>query len=217
MLELFRFAVGLLADVVRPRAQLVAENALLRQQLIVAQRKIVGRVRWAPWQRLAMALASRVVPRWRAALLLVQPATILRWHHAGFRAFWTRRSRPSGRPPNASAAFIREMSIQNPRWGAERIRGELLKLGIRVSKRTVQKYMRRPRGRGDGQRGTARFATLPTTRSRARLRGRTLRRHCAFVCRSARARAGSSRRGRARCRSRSTGGLARRPEDGRRT
>ena len=124
---------------------------MLRQQLIVAERKL-GRVRWQPWQRVTMALASRVVPTWRAALLLVQPATILRWHRAGFRAFWRRRSRPRGRPRTASAALIREMSVANPRWGAERIRGELLKLGIRVSKRTVQKYMRRPRGPGDGQR-----------------------------------------------------------------
>lgn len=127
MLDLFRFAVGLLADVVRPRARLVAENALLRQQLIVAERKIVGRVRWAPWQRVTMALASRVVPAWRAAVLLVQPATILRWHRAGFRAFWRRRSRSPGRPATPRAALIREMSTKNPLWGAERIRGELLK------------------------------------------------------------------------------------------
>ncbi len=152
MIDLLRFVVGLLVDLLRPRAKLVAENVLLRQQLIVAQRKIVGRVRWAPWQRVTMALASRVVPTWRAALLLVQPATTLRWHRAGFRAFWRGRSRAVGRPPIARASLIRAMSAQNPRWGAERIRGELLKLGIRVTKRTVQKYMRGPRGRGDGQR-----------------------------------------------------------------
>ena len=119
---------------------------------MVAERKILGRVRWAPWQRVTMALASRIVPTWRAALLLVQPATILGRHRAGFRAFCRRRSRAAGRPPTVRGALIREMSIQNPRWGAERVRGELLKLGIRVSKRTVQKYMPRPRGRGDGQR-----------------------------------------------------------------
>src|SRR5438034_5085897 len=69
----------------------------------------------------------------------------------GRRAFWRRRSRPSGRPPTARAALIREMATSNPRWGAERLRGELLKLGIRVCKRTVQRYMRRARPRGDGQ------------------------------------------------------------------
>src|SRR5206468_10042409 len=61
-------------------------------------------------------------------------------------------TRPSGRPPTARAALIREMATSNPRWGAERLRGELLKLGIRVCKRTVQRYIRRARPRGDGQR-----------------------------------------------------------------
>src|SRR5437867_7212086 len=83
MIEVLRFVVGLAADVVRRRAGLVAENALLRQQLIVAQRKIAGRVRWAPWQRFTMGLAARLAPAWRDATLLVQPATILRWHQAG--------------------------------------------------------------------------------------------------------------------------------------
>jgi hypothetical protein len=152
MQDVPRFALRLALDLLRSRVELVAENALLRQQLIVAQRKIVGRVRWAPWERLTTALASRATRAWRAALLLVKPATILRWHRAGFRALWRRRSRPVGRPPTPRAALIREMATDNPRWGAERIRGELLKLGIRVSKRTVQRYMRRWSPRGDGQR-----------------------------------------------------------------
>src|SRR5438034_8518978 len=75
MIEVLRFVVGLAADVVRRRAGLVAENALLRQQLIVAQRKIAGRVRWAPWQRFTMGLAARLAPAWRDATLLVQPAS----------------------------------------------------------------------------------------------------------------------------------------------
>jgi len=151
MMDFLRFASGLAADLVRRHAELVAENAFLRQQLIVAERKIRGRVQWAPWQRFTMALAARVAPAWREATLLIEPATILRWHRAGFRAFWRRRSRPSGRPPTSPAALIREMAAHNPRWGAERIRGELLKLGIRVCKRTVQRYIRRSRPRGDGQ------------------------------------------------------------------
>jgi putative transposase len=131
----------------------LAENALLRQQLIVAQRKIHGRVWWKPWQRFTMGIAARLGPPWRAAVLLVQPATILRWQRAWFRAFWRRRSRPLGRPPTAHVALIRELATSNPRWGAERIRGELLKLGIRVSRRTIQRYMpSRTPGHGDGQR-----------------------------------------------------------------
>jgi putative transposase len=152
MYDLVRFFAGLIADLLRGRSALVAENALLRQQLIVAERRVAGRARWAPWQRFTMALAARIAPTWRSVTFLVQPATILRWHRAGFRVFWWRRSRPGGRPPSANARLIRQMAAMNPRWGAERIRGELLKLGIRVAKRTVQKYMRRPKSHGDGQR-----------------------------------------------------------------
>jgi hypothetical protein len=152
MRDLARFLAGLAADLLRGRAALIAENGLLRQQLIVAERKLVGRVRWAPWQRFTMGLAARFAPAWRSATLLVQPATILRWHRTGFRMFWRRRSRPGGRPPTCNASLIRQVAASNPRWGAERIRGELLKLGIRVAKRTVQKYMGRSKPRGDGQR-----------------------------------------------------------------
>jgi hypothetical protein len=152
MRDLARFLAGLAADLLRGRAALVAENGLLRQQLIVAERKLVGRVRWAPWQRFTIGLAARFAPAWRSATLLVQPATVLRWHRAGFRLFWRCRSRPAGRPPTCHASLIRQMAASNPRWGAERIRDELLKLGIRVAKRTVQKYMGRSMPRGDGQR-----------------------------------------------------------------
>src|ERR1700682_3538178 len=87
------------ADLVRRRVDLVAENALLPQQLIVAERKLAGRVRWTPCQRFMIVLTARVAPAWRDAILLIQPATILRWHRAGFREFWRRRSRRPGRPP----------------------------------------------------------------------------------------------------------------------
>jgi hypothetical protein len=129
MLDLLRYVRGLVADLVRSRATLLAENAMLRQQLIVAERKVVGRIRWTPWQRFAMAIAARLTPAWRTVTLVVQPATILRWYRAGLRAFWRRRLRRPGRPPTARAALIRDMAAKNPLWGAERIRGELLKLG----------------------------------------------------------------------------------------
>jgi transposase InsO family protein len=152
MRDLLRFIRGFVVDLFRSRAALLAENAMLRQQLIVAERKVVGRVRWTPWQRLAMVIAARFTPTWQTVAFLVQPATILRWHRAGFRAFWRRRSRRVGRPPTPRAALIREMAAVNPLWGAERIRGELLKLGVRVSKRTIQRYMTGTRRPGDGQR-----------------------------------------------------------------
>ena len=83
MIDVLRFVAGLAADVIRGHAALLAENALLRQQLTAAQRKIEGRVRWAPWQRITMAVAARLAPAWRTVILLVQPATVLRWHRAG--------------------------------------------------------------------------------------------------------------------------------------
>ncbi len=91
-------------------------------------------------------LAGRV-RAWRQALLLVQPDTLLRWHRHLFRRFWQQKSRtavPGRRPkvPAETIALIREMAAANPLWGAERIRGELLKLAIRVAKWTVQKYLR---------------------------------------------------------------------------
>src|SRR2546428_4856036 len=151
VVDLLRCVLRLAVDLARRRIALVAENALLRQQLIAAERKLAGRVRWKPWQRFTIVLAARVAPAWRDATLLSQLSTVLRWHRAGFRAFWRRRSRRSGRPPTKRAALIREMAGRNPRWGAERIRGELLKLGIHVCKRTIQRYMRRSRPPGDGQ------------------------------------------------------------------
>ena len=83
---------------------------------------------------------------WRAALHVVQPATVLAWHRRGFRLFWTWKSRhPMGRPPVSPdvRALIREMCTANPLWGAPRIHGELRKLGISVSESTVAKYVRR--------------------------------------------------------------------------
>lgn len=165
MLDFLRFARDFVADLLRPRTKLVAENALLRQQLIVAERKIVGRPRWRPWERYTMALAASLTPAWRTVTVLVQPATVLGWHRQGLCAFWRQRSRRLGRRPTPRAALIREMAAQNPRWGAERIRGELLKLGYRVSKRTVQKYMTAARHPSDGQR----WATF-------------LRNHAVWVC-----------------------------------
>src|SRR6266849_2918671 len=82
------------------------------------------------------SLLTRWTASWRATVTLVQPATVLRWHREGFRLLWRWRSRTHGRRPTRYATLIREMTARNPSWGAERLRGELLKLGIRVAKRT---------------------------------------------------------------------------------
>ncbi len=140
---------GALADLSRSKPALVAENALLRQQLLVLRRS-VRRPRCTSSDRTLLVLLASRVPAWRQALLLVQPDTLLRWHRQLFRGFWRRKSRAasSGRQPKVSAetiALIRELAAANRLWGAERIRGELLKLDIRVAKWTVQKYMREVR------------------------------------------------------------------------
>jgi transposase InsO family protein len=149
--------VGFLLDATRSREELLAENALLRQQLIVAARR-AARPKFAAHERSLLVLLARLVPRWREAVLLVKPETILRWHRDGFRLLWRWRSRRKNRTPKVSAetmALVRRMAEENRLWGAERIRGELLKVGIGVAKRTVQRYMRMARHRpGGGQRWT---------------------------------------------------------------
>ncbi len=151
-----RLIADTLADLPRSKSDLIAENALLRQQLVVLQRS-VKRAHCTPTDRaLLVVLASRV-RAWRPALLIVQPETLLRWHRQGFRLFWRWKSRaavPRARPKVSpeTIALIKEMAAANRLWGAERIRGELLKLNMRVAKTTVQRYMRQARPqRGSGQ------------------------------------------------------------------
>src|SRR5207237_10799854 len=91
---------------------------------------------------------SRMGPGWRTALIIVKPETVIAWHRRGFRLLWTWKSRRrTGRPtePLAVRTLIRTMSNANPLWGAPRIHGELLKLGIEISQASVAKYMIRRR------------------------------------------------------------------------
>src|SRR5258706_567504 len=135
------------SDLFRSKSELVAENALLRQQLIILRRHM-KRPACTKTDRKLLLLLARMVRAWKQALFIVQPETLLRWHRQGFRLFWKYKFRAASSKPKISAetvALIKEMAAQNRLWGAERIRGELLKLGIRVSKRTIQKYMRHAR------------------------------------------------------------------------
>jgi putative transposase len=139
--------LGTVADLVRSRPDLVAENALLRQQLIVLNRT-TKRPRLSRADRPLLVLLASRVRAWRQALLIVQPETLLRWHREGFRLVWRWRSTPRRRPPRVAPetiALIRRMARENRLWGAERIQGELAKLGLRISKRTIQTYLRRAR------------------------------------------------------------------------
>ncbi|TME12029.1 MAG: transposase family protein [Chloroflexi bacterium] len=144
---------GTIADLAKGKSELLVENALLRQQLIILHRQ-VKRPACKKTDRFLLLLLARMIRTWKQALFIVQPETLLRWHRELYRLFWKHRSKADSRQPKISPetiALIKEMSSNNRLWGAERIRGELLKLGIRVCKRTIQKYMRhvhlpRPRG-----------------------------------------------------------------------
>jgi hypothetical protein len=118
--------IGILSDLLRSRRELVAENALLRQQLIVLRRRR-KRPTFTRLDRLLLVLLAGRVRAWRQALLIVQPETVLRWHRAGFCLLWRHRSKRASRnrrvAPEA-VALIQQLARENRLWGADRIRGE---------------------------------------------------------------------------------------------
>jgi putative transposase len=133
---------------VAPRKQLVLENLALRQQLAVFQRS--GKVPMLrDRDRMFWIVLKRWLPKWKQALFVVQPETVIGWHRRGFRSYWRRKSasRP-GRPciERRTMNLIRRLSQENHLWGAPRIRSELALLGHPLSEATVAKYMAR-RGR----------------------------------------------------------------------
>jgi transposase InsO family protein len=137
----------------RPSTVLAAENLFLRKQLALYQERQVKPRRATNATRLSVVWLGRWFD-WRQALVMVQPTTFIRWHRQGFRLFWRWKSRP-GRPPIPPdlQALIRRMARDNPTWGQERIANELLlKLGLRVSPRTVRKYMPKRLDPGRGHR-----------------------------------------------------------------
>jgi len=132
----------------RSRAALQLEVLALRHQLQVLQCVRPSRVRLGRADRCLWVLLSRTWTCWRTALVIVKPETVIAWHRRGFRLWWAWKSRHrTGRPTVAAhvRSLIRTMADANPRWGAPRIHGELLKLGIDVSQATVAKYMGRRR------------------------------------------------------------------------
>src|SRR5216683_5030622 len=136
------------------RARLEAENLILRQQLVVLRRKSPKRARLWNIDRLLLVWSYRLYPSFLDAIIIVQPETVIRWHQRGFRACWGWKSRRVGGRPRMDSgirALIRRMSRENPLWGAPRIHGELLMLGIEVAESTVSRYMvrrRRPPSQG---------------------------------------------------------------------
>ena len=167
MVQLLRLLCGALIGLVQSSARRETEILVLRHQINVLRRKSPKRPTLNNADRLLFVWLSRLVPTTLSALTVVMPETVIRWHRAGFRAYWRFRSRPRGgrlKTPLEIRQLIRDMSIVNPLWGAPRIHGELLKLGIDVGQTTVAKYMakqRRPPSQAGG-----RFCTIMLTASR---------------------------------------------------
>jgi putative transposase len=135
-------------------ANLAAENIALRQQLIVLRRNQKRPV-LKERDRLFWLAISRVWSGWRDALLIVKPDTVVRWHKRAFRFYWRRKSERGkrGRPPLdlEIRAIVLKIAEANPLWGAPTIHGELLKLGIDISERTVSKLIHRRRRKPPSQ------------------------------------------------------------------
>jgi transposase InsO family protein len=137
----------------KTKARLEAEIIMLRHQLNVLRRRVPSKPKFAMADRLLFVWLYRLFPSVLNAIAIVRPETIIRWHRTGFRLYWRWKSRArGGRPkvPMEIRRLIREMSLANRLWGAPRIHGELLKLGIEVAQSTVAKYMAK-NGRGRSQ------------------------------------------------------------------
>jgi transposase InsO family protein len=148
MSGLCRLVWCVLIGLFRSRASLEAEILVLRHQLNVLRRKSPKRPTLSNIDRLIFAGLYELGPNVLSALAIVRPETVIRWHRAGFRLFWRWKSKSLGGRPKLSAdirKLIRDISLANPLWGAPRIHGELLKLGIDVGQTTVAKYMARNR------------------------------------------------------------------------
>jgi transposase InsO family protein len=149
MLDLCRLIWRMFTDLFRSRATLEAEILVLRQQINVLRRGAPRKLAFNPIDRLIFIGLYRLFAQTCRALAIGKPDTVIRWHRAGFRSYWRWKSRRRCGRPTVSLdirRLIREMSLANPLWGAPRIHGELLKLGIEIGQTSVAKYMARRRG-----------------------------------------------------------------------
>jgi transposase InsO family protein len=154
MIGLVRVLVAILVLPFRSKAQVEAENAALRHQLMVLQRNSRGKVRLTNGDRLFFIQLYRWFPSILQVLQIIRPETLVCWHRAGFRSYWRWKSRNRGGRPQIDTdlrALIRQMSLENPLWGAPRIHGELLKLDFQLAQSTVAKHMVKRHGRPPGQ------------------------------------------------------------------
>ncbi len=138
MIGLLCFALAVLASPFKSKLRLEAENAVLRHQLIVLRRRLNGRIRLTNHDRWFLIQLYRWFPSILKVFTIIRPETLVRWHRAGFRCYWRWKSRRRGGRPRIDMelrVLIRRMSVENPFWGAPRIHGELLKLGLRSRSR----------------------------------------------------------------------------------
>ncbi|HTG02853.1 MAG TPA: integrase core domain-containing protein [Bradyrhizobium sp.] len=153
MIEFLILLLHVLVSPFKTQARLEAEIVLLRHQLSVLRQRVPSKPRLTVADRLLIVWLYRLFPSVLNAVTIVQPETVIRWHRTGFRLYWRWKSRTrGGRPkiPGEIRRLIREMSLANRLWGAPRIHGELLKLGMEVAQSTVAKYMAKS-GRGSSQ------------------------------------------------------------------
>jgi transposase InsO family protein len=144
MIALLCFVLTVLVSPFKSKSRLEAENVALRHQVVVLRRMVHRRVRLTNSDRLFFIQLYRWFPSVLKVITVIRPDTLVRWHRTGFRRYWRWKSRSFGGRPQIDAelrALIRQMSIENPLWGAPRIHGELLKLGIDVAQSSVAKYM----------------------------------------------------------------------------
>src|SRR6202158_880169 len=149
MVALICFVVAVLAASIQAEQPAEVENAVLRHQLVILQRKVRGRAHLTNNDRWFFVQMYRWFPSIMKVVTIIEPETLVRWHRAGFRRYWRWKSRSRGGRLQIDLelrTLIRQMSMENLLWGAPRIHGELLKLGFSVAQSTVATYMVKRRG-----------------------------------------------------------------------
>ena len=212
MIALLIFLLRLLVLPSKPKRGLEAENAALRRQLAILQRKVRSRVRLTNSDRLFFVLLYRWFPSILKTMTIIQPETLVRWHRAGFRRYWRWKSgNLGGRPPISGElrALIRRMNLENALWGAPHIHGELLKLGFVVAQSTVAKYMAKKGGDPPSGQSWSAFLSQSYAAHRCHRFVRRSNHWLSFTLRPRHCSAGSARAGVDQCDSASDGRMDR--------
>lgn len=139
---------------IRSKTQLQLENVYLRKQIEILKRSSTT-CEIENYDRLFFAVLKNLIFNWKNNLYIIKPETVIKWHRKGFKLYWTIKSRKKNGKPKIDEEIrilIRQMALENPMWGVPRIHGELLKLGDKVSKSTVHRYMPKVNNRTTGQR-----------------------------------------------------------------